>query len=578
MPTKKLVPRDNNEGGLGTALKTWGASWLQNLVITNLQTSTSASVLVETAGDIEKRAATSFLPNLESLDEGVSLTTTTESINYVGAGVTTTVSGNDTTVTITGSPNTVLDTEHTDCFVGMYEAAAGALDPKTDEQLRFNALIGKLYVGGSLPTTSLHLANQSIYSDNDLVIEAGNVSSVSISSGSETFFYNTGSQTGQLDINGLWINPIPLEAAPTHIIVDNVANPGLFSKIAVTDFTATTLAVLDTENAGCFVGLYEAATGNLAPKTDEGLTYNATTGSEVLSIAGDILMGDGTNHDDAIIDVKVSNVGINGNRLVLNAGDSGAGTNLACGNVQLTTGLGTGTGNNPLIDFVGAKQVASGTGAHAVCSIGFLQHFGDGGAASYNHFRLVSPLDANDLFDIATYADGVTVIKTDDNAGAEAHLVLDSDGDTSFKKTGTTLATVESLRTESFLLAASDETTSLVVGVRKVRFRVPYAFTLTDVRLGCNVAPTGAALTVDISDDGTSIFDDGTNNGVRPTIAASAFTSVGGTAHVFATGGGAATPTVAIADDSVIGVDVDVIGSTVAGAGLKVTLIGYKTV
>ena len=36
-------------------------------------------------------------------------------------------------------------------------------------------------------------------------------------------------------------------------------------------------AVADTADASCFVGLFESATGDLAPKTDGGLTYNATT-------------------------------------------------------------------------------------------------------------------------------------------------------------------------------------------------------------------------------------------------------------------------------------------------------------
>jgi hypothetical protein len=32
-----------------------------------------------------------------------------------------------------------------------------------------------------------------------------------------------------------------------------------------------------------------------------------------------------------------------------------------------------------------------------------------------------------------------------------------------------------------------------------------------------------------------------------------------------------------LADDAIIGIDIDTIGSSDAGTGLKVTLIGYKT-
>src|SRR3989344_2042869 len=46
----------------------------------------------------------------------------------------------------------------------------------------------------------------------------------------------------------------------------------------------TTITVADTTDATSFVGLFESATGNLGPKTDAGLTYNATTG--VLTATG----------------------------------------------------------------------------------------------------------------------------------------------------------------------------------------------------------------------------------------------------------------------------------------------------
>ena len=169
MATKKLVPRANNEGGIGTAAKTWGASFLQNLTITNLQTTTSSSVLVETSGGVEKRAYSTFLPNLQSLDEGSSLTSTTASIDFVGAGVTATASGNDVTVTITGAAP-VADTDDTTCWVALYEDASGTLLPKTDEVFKFNAHDGSqaLYV----PRIYANTNTTSAASDLDLYGEA----------------------------------------------------------------------------------------------------------------------------------------------------------------------------------------------------------------------------------------------------------------------------------------------------------------------------------------------------------------------------------------------------------------------
>jgi len=42
---------------------------------------------------------------------------------------------------------------------------------------------------------------------------------------------------------------------------------------------ATTVTVADTTDTSCSVALFESATGDLAPKTDCGATYNAGTGT-----------------------------------------------------------------------------------------------------------------------------------------------------------------------------------------------------------------------------------------------------------------------------------------------------------
>ena len=46
----------------------------------------------------------------------------------------------------------------------------------------------------------------------------------------------------------------------------------------------TTITVADTTDTTSFVGIFESATGDLGPKTDAGLTYNASTG--VLTATG----------------------------------------------------------------------------------------------------------------------------------------------------------------------------------------------------------------------------------------------------------------------------------------------------
>ncbi len=110
-------------------------------------------------------------------------------------------------------------------------------------------------------------------------------------------------------------------------------------------------------------------------------------------------------------------------------------------------------------------------------------------------------------------------------------------------------------------IAVSDETTALTTGAAKVTFRMPFAFTLTAVRASVTTAPTGAAIQVDINEGGVSILS------TKLTIDATEKTSTT-----------AATPAVigdsGLADDAEITIDIDAVGSTVAGAGLKVYLIG----
>jgi hypothetical protein len=118
--------------------------------------------------------------------------------------------------------------------------------------------------------------------------------------------------------------------------------------------------------------------------------------------------------------------------------------------------------------------------------------------------------------------------------------------------------------TESLIFALSDETTALTTGTAKLTVRMPYAFTVTAVRASVNTAPTGAAIVVDVNESGVSILS------TKLSIDATEKTSTT-----------AATPAVisdaSLADDAEITFDIDQVGSTIAGAGLKVTIIGHRT-
>lgn len=117
---------------------------------------------------------------------------------------------------------------------------------------------------------------------------------------------------------------------------------------------------------------------------------------------------------------------------------------------------------------------------------------------------------------------------------------------------------------EVIAIAASDETTDLTTGTAKVTFQMPFALTLTDIRANVTTAPTGSTLVVDVNDGGTSIMT--TDKLVIDASETSTETA-------------ATAPTLtdtALSDDAIITVDIDQVGSTVAGTGLVVYLIGER--
>ena len=111
-------------------------------------------------------------------------------------------------------------------------------------------------------------------------------------------------------------------------------------------------------------------------------------------------------------------------------------------------------------------------------------------------------------------------------------------------------------KTEVFGIAVSDETTALTTGTAKATFHMPFAMTLTGVKAGCTTAPTGATLTVDINEAGSTILT------TKLTIDASEKSSA--TAATAAVIGGAGP---ALAANALMTIDIDGVGSSVAGAG-----------
>lgn len=124
---------------------------------------------------------------------------------------------------------------------------------------------------------------------------------------------------------------------------------------------------------------------------------------------------------------------------------------------------------------------------------------------------------------------------------------------------------------DTIIASCSDELTPIPTGGPKTTFRAPYALDMTNgfVRASLTTAPDGAAMIIDITMNGTSMFS------TPITIDAGSRTSVGSTPQSVISipliGGLPIVP-----DDAEFLVYVNQAGSVFAGSGLKVAVTGEK--
>jgi hypothetical protein len=111
------------------------------------------------------------------------------------------------------------------------------------------------------------------------------------------------------------------------------------------------------------------------------------------------------------------------------------------------------------------------------------------------------------------------------------------------------------------LLFSISGTISTGTGAHRIYNDTGVPLTIRAVRAAVGTAPTGASLLVDVNINGTTIFTTQTN---RPTITASTFTAAA-----------AAINTTTIAPGDYLTVDVDQVGSTIAGSNLTVAVWAY---
>jgi hypothetical protein len=286
-----------------------------------------------------------------------------------------------------------------------------------------------------------------------------------------------------------------------------------------------------------------AATDQALVRASDGLWKNRTIYSSSTPAAlGTAAVGTGTtlaraDHVHAMpsaADVGAATSGhIHGN--ITNAGAIGS-----------TSGLPVRTGTSGVLE-AGSFGTTSGT-------------FAQGNDARF-HDAVTIGASVSDVLDLsgqvlaADDPGADRILFWDDSEGKLRHLTVGA----GISISGTTL-----LAGVEIGLACSDETTALTTGTAKVTFRLPYAMTLTAVRASVTTAPTGSTLVMDVNEGGTSVLS------TKLSIDATEKTSTtAATAAVISDS--------ALADDAEITIDIDQIGATVAGAGLKLWLIGVRT-
>lgn len=126
--------------------------------------------------------------------------------------------------------------------------------------------------------------------------------------------------------------------------------------------------------------------------------------------------------------------------------------------------------------------------------------------------------------------------------------------------TGSTVALGNHTHTGTFTLSAFSRQGVLSVAAGALRLPVEGTYAIVGVRLMVGTAPTGQALIVDVNKNDTTIYTTQSN---RPTIAAGANSG----------GPGAAPDVTSLVAGDYLTVDIDQVGTTVAGSDLVVSVI-----
>ena len=171
---------------------------------------------------------------------------------------------------------TVADTSDTTAFVALFESDTGDLAPKTDAAITYNAGTGALTASsfvGNVTGSAATLATPRTIGGTSFDGSAN----IAVALSATATALASARTIGGTSFDGTANIAVALSATATALASARTIGGTSFNGTA--DIVPGTITVADTTDTTSYVALFESATGDLAPKTDAAITYNAQTGA-----------------------------------------------------------------------------------------------------------------------------------------------------------------------------------------------------------------------------------------------------------------------------------------------------------
>ena len=467
-------------------------------------------------------------------EEGVSITPDVNSINFTGAGVTASATGNDVTVDITSAAGTVLYYMNQTVTQAPYKEFSSTGTTAAEQ------VIPATVAGGATATIASYQTASGV--PNTIVIPQGLW---------QLFLHFNATTAGQNWIIRPLVYKRDLGGIETLIFTIDpiiVTNMSTVTTLYTSESVIPNTALLTTDRIVVKINV-ENTTGvsqtvNFRTEGSQHYSVATTTLNQVIT-AGSVTSVTGTapiaSSGGAAPAISISQSGAASDGY-LSSTDWNTFNNKVDDNIYTTDGTLTGDrivnlNSNSLTFGNGIVNVNNGSS-----SPGTIRLFEDSdNGTNYTEIKAHPLLPGNTSFTFPV------------NTGASGQYLLNN---------GAGISSWNSLPAE-ITAAASDETTALTTGTAKVTFRVPHAINLTSIRASLTTAQTsGSIFTVNVKKGGISLLstlitiDNGERTSTTAVTPPALATSV-------------------VEDDAEITIDINQIGDGTA-KGLKVTLIGVR--